>query len=364
MSRIFINYRRQDTEGYAGRLYDHLLRYFAVNDVFMDINDISVGADFVTTLEDALAKCDVLLAVIGPQWVNITDEFGNRRLEQPDDFVRLEIATAIAQEKRVIPVLVGGARMPAESTLSDDIKPLARRNAHQLSHKNFATDIETLAETIRQIVLDTRRGRAVRGAPTGSEKAALVKTLRDDVLAADKSPLYAFRKENGHFPVVGDGNPDAPLLFIGQSPAISEARVGRAFVGASGDFLVEMLRDIGLEREDVFITNVVLDALPIKRDPTSDELKFYAPFVDRLIDIIQPAVLVPLGGYAMTHVLKKYDVPEKNGKISQLHGTLIDAKTHYGAVYIVPMYHPAMALYSPKSRDMLKKDFAKLKNFI
>jgi len=364
MSRIFINYRRQDSEGYAGRLYDHLLRHFESDDLFIDVTDISVGADFVTVLEKALDTCDVLLAVIGPQWLTITDEFGNRRLEQPDDFVRLEIAAALSKDKRVIPVLVGNARMPSESVLTEDIKGLARRNAHTLTHKHFGAEVEALAESIRQTVTDARRGRAGRDSASAREKAALVKTLREDVLAAKKSPLYAFRKENGYFPVVGDGNPDSPLMLIGQSPALSEARMGRAFVGASGDFLVEMLRGIGLEREDVFITNVVLDALPSKRDPSSEELKFYAPFVDRLIDIVQPSVLVPLGGYAMTHVLKKFDVPEKNGKISQLHGTLIDAKTHYGAVYIAPMYHPAMALYSPKSRDLLKMDFAKLKHFI
>ena len=106
MTRIFINYRRQDSEGHVGRLYDHLTRHFAPDNIFMDVSSIEPGEDFVEVLEEAVAGCDVFLAVIGPQWATITDADGNRRLEQSDDFVRLEIASALRQDKLVIPVLV------------------------------------------------------------------------------------------------------------------------------------------------------------------------------------------------------------------------------------------------------------------
>lgn len=365
MSRIFINYRRQDSEGYAGRLYDHLLRHFSEDDLFMDINAIQVGADFVHVLQEAVVGCDVLLAIIGHHWLNVTDEYGQRRLDQPDDFVRIEIAVALEQNKLVIPILVGGARMPDAKLMPDSIAALGRRNAYMLSHKNFAQDVDGLAEIVRQTVISTRRGRSIlRDPATLREKEAQIKKVRDDVLKATDSPLYAHRVAQNHFPVIGDGRPDAALMLIGQSPTGSEAKVGRTFVGPSGDFLIEMLRSIGMEREDVFITNVVLDALPEKRDPQPQELTFYAPYVDRLIDIVQPRVIASLGGFAMARVLRKFDAPEKRGNISQLHGTLIQATASYGEVYIVPMFHPAVALYHPGKRDVLRQDFNKLKNFL
>ena len=106
MTRIFINYRRQDTEGYVGRLYDHLAQHFETQDIFMDVDSIPPGADFVEVLEQAVADCDVLIAMIGPQWVDITDEQGERRLHQWNDFVRIEIASALKHKKVVVPVLV------------------------------------------------------------------------------------------------------------------------------------------------------------------------------------------------------------------------------------------------------------------
>lgn len=101
MSRIFINYRRQDTEGYVGRLYDHLLKHFEQDDIFMDVNSIQPGMDFTKVLDNAVAECDVFIAMIGPQWLSAADDTGERRLDQWNDFVRLEIASAIKQEKRL-----------------------------------------------------------------------------------------------------------------------------------------------------------------------------------------------------------------------------------------------------------------------
>ncbi|MBC8170534.1 MAG: toll/interleukin-1 receptor domain-containing protein, partial [Anaerolineae bacterium] len=138
MSRIFINYRRQDSEGYVGRLYDRLMQQFKHEDIFMDVDSIKPGVDFVKTLEDAVTACDIFIAVIGPQWSNITDEAGARRLELWNDFVRIEIASALKQNKYVIPVLVGRAKMPVPDELPDDLKSLARRNAIELSHQRFS----------------------------------------------------------------------------------------------------------------------------------------------------------------------------------------------------------------------------------
>jgi len=106
MSRIFISYRRDDSGGWAGRLYDRISQHFGRDHVFMDIDTIEPGLDFVEVIEQAVGSCDALLALIGRQWLTLTDDDGQRRLDNPEDFVRLEIAAALVRNIRVIPVLV------------------------------------------------------------------------------------------------------------------------------------------------------------------------------------------------------------------------------------------------------------------
>jgi uracil-DNA glycosylase family 4 len=363
MSRIFINYRRQDSEGYVGRLYDHLAQHFERSDLFMDIDNIPPGADFVQVLEAAVNGCDVLIAVIGPQWAICTDEAGARRLDQWNDFVRIEIATALKHNKLVVPVLVGRARMPTPTDLPDDLQLLARRNAIELSHQRFSYDVEKLIKAIKDAVPANASFKPQPGSEVVRQKEAAIKAVRDDLVNATTSPLYRFRVENRHFPVVGEGNPDANIVFIGEAPGKNEAANGRPFIGPSGEVLAEMLRSINLKREDVFVTNVLLDFAG-KRDPLPEELAFYTPFVDRLIDIIRPAVIAPLGGFAVQYILKKLDLPEKRETITQLHGKLIKTRLHYGEIHVVPLYHPAVVLYTASKKDTLRQDFEKLKLFI
>lgn len=364
MGRIFINYRRQDSEGYVGRLYDHLVRQFGAEDVFMDVDNIPPGADFVQVLEDAVAECDVFLAMIGPQWVGIADEAGERRLEQWNDFVRLEIATALKQQKLVIPVLVGQARMPAPDMLPDDLQLLARRNAIELSHQRFGYDVEKLIRTIKVAVPANSSIKTTVDSEAQREKAEQLKFVRDDLVNATDSPLYVYRTENRYFPVLGEGNPDANILFIGESPGHREAETGRPFIGPSGDVLDEMMREIGLDRETVYLSNIVLDRTPDNRSPNREELAYYAPFQDRIVDIIRPAVIATLGRFSMEYLLKKLDLPEKGGKISRLHGKLIKANMPYGPIHVLPLYHPAVVLYSASQKDTLRRDFEKLKLFL
>ena len=117
MSYIFISYRRIDSAGHVGWLNDDLSERFGQDHIFRDIETIQPGADFVEAIQQAVGSCDVLLAVIGRQWLAVTDATGRRRLDDPDDFVRLEIATALARNIPVIPVLVQGASMPAAHEL-------------------------------------------------------------------------------------------------------------------------------------------------------------------------------------------------------------------------------------------------------
>lgn len=197
-----------------------------------------------------------------------------------------------------------------------------------------------------------------------SDKAAQLDALYQDIVNLTESPLYEYRTENNYQPVIGEGSPDARILFIGEAPGKNEAETGRPFCGASGRVLDELLDSIGLEREDVYITNIVKDRPPENRDPRKGEIALYAPFLDRQIAIIQPQVIATLGRFSMEFVLKRFDSPEKDGKISKLHGTLVDATTEYGTVKVIPLYHPAVALYTASKKQTLLDDFALLKPFV
>src|SRR5271163_260035 len=132
MARIFINYRRDDTPGVAGRLFDHLALKYSRSELFMDVDAMKPGVDFARELDSQVSQCHVLLAVIGPRWLDARNRQGQRRLEDDRDYVRIELASALKRNIAVIPVLVDGATMPTEEALPDDLKSLARRHAVEL----------------------------------------------------------------------------------------------------------------------------------------------------------------------------------------------------------------------------------------
>jgi DNA polymerase len=363
MSRIFINYRRQDSEGHVGRLYDHLEEHFPKSDIFMDVEALTPGVDFVDELERAVTACEVFLAVIGAQWLDAVDESGARRLDQWNDFVRIEISLALKHNKLVIPVLVGGAKMPPPDRLPEDIVALARRNAFEISHKRFTTDVAQLVTAIQR-ALPSQSRKASTSPDVLRRKEAALRDIRDDLVNAVNSPLYQHRIKNRYFPVLGEGNADAKIMFIGESPGKFEAEKGTPFVGPSGEVLAEMLATINLRRQDVYLTNLLLDRPPGNREPTNEEMAFYAPFVDRIIAIIQPSVIATLGRFAMGYLLGRLNLPEKNERISRIHGKLIKTRMDYGEIHVLPLYHPAVVLYSATQRDTLRKDFQQLKLFI
>ena len=168
--KIFINYRRDDSIGMAGRLHDRFAHVFGRDKLFMDVDHIPAGTDFVAHLNSQVAECDVLLVVIGSNWLGLKDESGGRRLDNPDDFVAIEIAAALDRDIRVIPVLVDGTRMPKASELPESLKPLARRHAVDIRHAHFGHDAEALVARMREALGDDaagtrrRRVRAVIGA--------------------------------------------------------------------------------------------------------------------------------------------------------------------------------------------------------
>ncbi|MCB1509456.1 MAG: SUMF1/EgtB/PvdO family nonheme iron enzyme [Hyphomicrobiaceae bacterium] len=149
MTKIFISYRRDDSAGHAGRVHDRLEREFGRDLLFMDVDAIPLGANFVKVLGEEVGKCDVLLAIIGPSWLDAKDEDGNRRLENPHDFVRIEIATALTRDIPVIPILLEGTRVPKSEQLPDDLKELSLRNGLDVRHASFHNDMDKLIRGLR-----------------------------------------------------------------------------------------------------------------------------------------------------------------------------------------------------------------------
>lgn len=152
MDGIFISYRRDDSAGYAGRLYDRLAAHFGSDRVFMDVEGIEPGVDFVSAIEDAVASCRVLIVMIGDEWTHAIDAAGRRRLDDPGDFIRIETATALQRGIRVVPVLVGGAVMPLADELPPDLKPLTRRQAIEINHKQWEASSGELIRTLERIL--------------------------------------------------------------------------------------------------------------------------------------------------------------------------------------------------------------------
>ncbi len=197
-----------------------------------------------------------------------------------------------------------------------------------------------------------------------TERTSQIAEIASEIENLTQSPLYAYRTQNGYKPVIGEGDLNARILFIGEAPGENEAKSGRPFVGASGKFLNQLLQEIGLKREDVYITNVVKDRPPDNRDPKPDEVALYSPFLRRQVEIIQPQVIATLGRFAMEFVIGLFGMAEKGQKISVLHGQLLKAQTGYGEVAVLPLYHPAVALYAVAQKQTLVQDFQQLKQFV
>ena len=145
---VFVSYRRDDAGGYAGRLGDALADHFGADHVFLDVVSISPGDDFVSAIRDAIAACDVFVPVIGPGWADSVDGRGSRRLDDPDDVVRLEIEAALEQDVPVVPVLVGNASMPPVDGLPPTLGALARRNAVEISSARWVFDVSRLIASL------------------------------------------------------------------------------------------------------------------------------------------------------------------------------------------------------------------------
>ncbi|MDP2641331.1 MAG: uracil-DNA glycosylase [Candidatus Yanofskybacteria bacterium] len=187
-------------------------------------------------------------------------------------------------------------------------------------------------------------------------RTELLRQIKEEVVHLLDSPLVLERKKNRVFPVIGEGNHNAGIMFIGEAPGKNEAATGRPFCGAAGKVLDDLLQSAGIERKDVYITNIVKDRPPLNRDPSPDEIALYAPFLERQINIIQPSVIVTLGRFSMRYIMEKFGLSEYQEGISRIHGKVFPAKAEYGNITIVPLLHPAVATYNADTKSLLTKD--------
>lgn len=206
--------------------------------------------------------------------------------------------------------------------------------------------------------------RAARGGRPVVKRAARLEALAKEVRELEESPLYEYREEKGYRPVFGEGDPDAAIMFVGEAPGREEAETGRPFVGRAGQVLDDLLASVGLDREDVYITNVLKDRPPGNRDPHVEEIEAYAPFLRKQMAIIEPRVIAPLGRFATGFVLEQFGRRELDEPIGELHGEPLEAEAGYGRVTVVPLYHPAAGFYSPDLKDVMFEDFRVLRRFL
>lgn len=187
-----------------------------------------------------------------------------------------------------------------------------------------------------------------------NKKHALLEQIKADIITDNICPDLAQQATNL---VMGDGNIDAEIVLIGEAPGKNEDATGLPFVGAAGKFLNEMLASAGMERSDVYITNIVKYRPPNNRDPLPSEKEAFWPYLVRQLDVIQPQIVVTLGRHSM-----EYFIPDR--KISEIHGQPKRVKFGDGKLIIVPLYHPAAALYNGGMRTTLIEDFIKLPKII
>jgi len=192
LAGIFISYRRSDSQGEAGRLFDDLVIHFGEQSVFMDVAAIEAGRDFRKAIEEGVTKCGVLLVLIGLDWLEAKDEHGARRLEDPSDFVRIETASALKRDIPVIPVLVRGAKMPSSEHLPEELKDLAYRNCIELTHARWRSDVQLLVEALRRLLGDSTP--AGTSAADGQASASKRGTAELEGMPASKAAEEGFAR--------------------------------------------------------------------------------------------------------------------------------------------------------------------------
>lgn len=303
---VFINYRRDDSSGWAGRLHDRLVRTLPARRVFIDVDDIPPGEDFASLLDAQVAQCDVFLAVIGPRWLHSPDAGGHRRIDNPSDFVRIEIASALRRNSvHVIPVLVDGASVPSAGDLPEDIRPLVERNALPIRGEYFHRDSDRLVATVcKRLPLRVRRHRLLR-ALSAAAAVMLAAAVPVAALYSGRLPsafglealIRPSAREWRMLTYVDKTNPALLTDFVRRHPDSPEGREARLWMQYLSSRAWSKVKDSDDRRE-------LADFLATFRD--SDEAKAAA---QRLAELPPPAGS-PAGGQPLARFADCPDCPE------------------------------------------------------
>lgn len=183
-----------------------------------------------------------------------------------------------------------------------------------------------------------------------------LKTIRDEVLACKKCPLFETRK----FPMIGQGDHKAKIVFIGEAPGYHEDQTGRPFQGSAGKVFDELLNSIELKREDVYICNILKCRPPKNRDPLSNEIEACTPYLIRQLKEIQPQIICCLGNFSTRFIMNLCGLSEKCKGIGNIHGRLFVSQNTQKGTVIIPLYHPAVASYNPNMKESLLADFQQI----
>lgn len=182
-----------------------------------------------------------------------------------------------------------------------------------------------------------------------------LKQVKEDVINCQKCSLYKTRI----LPVIGQGSHTAKIMFVGEAPGANEDKTGVPFCGASGKFLDKLLNSAGIKREDVYICNLLKCRPPKNRDPKSEELEVCTAYLERQIEAINPKIISPLGRHSMNFLMKKFNLESQIDIISKIHGKVFNIENN---IKLVPLYHPAVAIYNANMKGVLIEDFKILKD--
>ena len=185
------------------------------------------------------------------------------------------------------------------------------------------------------------------------DREAEMERLEKSIQACKRCELWRTRTN----PVIGEGSLSAWILFVGEAPGYYEDVKGRPFVGKAGRVLDELLESVGLQRNEVYIANVLKCRPPGNRNPTTEEISACTPYLEAQLEIIEPKIIATLGNFSLTYIFDKFGL--KQDRISKIHGTIFNVSTNAGIKIkkIIPLYHPAVAVYNPKMTEVLHEDF-------
>ena len=186
-----------------------------------------------------------------------------------------------------------------------------------------------------------------------------LKKIKEEVINCKKCSLYKTRT----CPVIGEGNHQAKIVFVGEGPGASEDRTGYPFCGAAGKILDELLNAVEIKREEVYICNILKCRPPGNRDPQKEEIEACVPYLEKQIEIIKPEVVCPLGRFAMEFLMEKFGLKNQIQGISKIHGKVFESRSLFQKITLIPFYHPAVVTYNANMKEVLKKDFKILEKF-